>query len=111
MKVEVNPDGIVRVETDAAQALAGIYAVHVSQDEDGVLSAADHSAAEIEDAVKASLLPVLFFADGPVVIPCHLDRVVWGDENVKAYEFRGFTNYGGAVVIAIDRTGKAYFPK
>lgn len=111
MIIEVNPDGGVKINTEAAQALCGIFAIHCSLEESGATVKADHNAQEICDAINASMLPVLFVDAGLGVVPCHLDRVVSHSDAPEAYEFRGFTSWGGGIDLQIDADGNVIFPK
>lgn len=111
MKIEVTPNGIVKIDTDAPQALAGIYPIHVQQTDHYEFDKADHTALEIRDAVNASMLPVLFVDTGLAVVPCHLNRVVSHSDDVEAYDFRGFTSWGGEMIVEIDAEGNAFLPK
>ena len=111
MKIEVNPNGVVKIDTDAAQALAGIFPIHVDQVSDHEYSKADHTALEIRDAVNASMLPVLFVNAGPAVVPCLPDRTVSHSDDAEAYDFRGWASWYGELIVEIDAEGNAFLPK
>lgn len=111
MKVEVAPNGIVKIDTDAQQALAGVYPIHLSKNDDGLFGNADHTALEIRDAINASMLPVLFVEDDPCTVPCQLNRVVSHDDEIEAYEFCGWASWAGKYCIAVDREGNTSLPK
>lgn len=107
MKVEIEPNGLVTVETDAA--IAGVYAIHAEL-ADGSISDADHTALEIQAALEGSCLPVLFVRIFDSVVPCSMSRVVDSGPQI-AYEFSGWLSSYGAIIIRIDANGHTCFPK
>ena len=108
MKIEIEPNGLVKVETDAA--IAGVYAIHVELADDGSISDADHNALEIQAALEGSCLPVLFVRIFDSVVPCILSRVADSGPQI-AYEFSGWLSSYGSIVIRIDAGGHTCFPK
>lgn len=111
MKIEIGPSGVVKIDTDAAQAIAGIFPVHVEQIGNNEYGDADHTALEIQEAVNSSLVPVLFLHTNLEDVVCSLSRTVSHGNGIEAYEFGGFSSWAGAYCIAIDRDGKAFLPK
>lgn len=111
MKIEIGPNGVVKIDTDAAQAIAGTFPVHVEQIGDNEYNDADHTALEIQEAVKSSLVPVLFLHTDLEDVVCFPSRTVSHGDSIEFYEFSGFSSWDGAYCIAIDRDGKAFLPK
>lgn len=112
MKIEIGPSGVVKIDTDAAQAIAGTFPVHVEQIGNDKYGNADHTALEIQEAVNSSLVPVLFLRTGLEDVVCFPSRtVVSHSDSIESYEFSGFSSWDGAYCIAIDRDGKAFLPK
>ncbi len=111
MKIEIEPSGIVKIDTDAAQAIAGTFPVHVEQIGNNEYGNADHTALEIQEAVNSSLVPVLFLHTDLEDVICLPSRTVSHSDSIESYEFSGFSSWAGAYCIAIDQNGKAFLPK
>ncbi len=108
MKIEVNPNGIVKIDTDTPQALAGIFAIHTRDNESGGYEIADHTAAEIEEAVKASMVPVLFVDAGIGIVPCLPYRAESLSGDVYSCSFRGNASWRGTIDVTIDENGRVF---
>lgn len=111
MKIEIGPSGVVKIDTDAAQAIAGTFPVHVEQIGNNEYGDADHTALEIREAVNSSLVPVLFLHTGLEDVVCFPSSTVSHSDSIESYKFSGHSSWAGAYCIAIDRDGKAFLPK
>ena len=111
MKIEIGPSGIVKIDTDAAQAIAGTFPIHVEEIGENEYSKADHTALEIKEAIKASIMPVLFLKTELEEVVCLPSVAARQSDDIDYYEFKGFSTWYGNYIVAIDRDGKAFLPR
>lgn len=109
MKIEVNPNGVVKIDTEAAQAICGVFPIHC----EGEGSTADHTAVEIGEAIDAGLLPVLFvkLSDSRAAI-AHFHTEIPNSRGTTDFHFKGFSAMDGCYLeLAVDPDGKVYLPR
>lgn len=103
MKVEVNSNGVVKINTDAEQAICGVFPIHC----EGIGSIADHTADEIGEALDKGLVPVLFVRGVSIhTALCHFYTEIPNHYGTTSYAFRGFASAGdGSLEYTIDPDG------